>query len=71
MQAVCAREELDAGHPGHLLVGDQERHGLLGFRQRPELGQAGRGAIGTDDAGVVSEPPAQISLERPQDGPVG
>ncbi len=71
MQPVGARQELDAGRPGQLLVGDHERHPLVLRRQRLELGDARLRAGGGDDAGVVAETAAQVGLERPQDGSVG
>ena len=68
MQRVGAREELDAGHVRHPLVGDEQGDRLGGVRQGREPRQAGGGRSGAEDPGVVAEAPVQIGLERAPDG---
>jgi hypothetical protein len=71
VQRVGAREEFDAGHVRHPLVGDQERNGLGVIGRAGQLIQRGGGPVHGDDARVVAEAPAEVGFECREDCEVG
>jgi hypothetical protein len=61
---VCARQEVDPGHPAQAVIGDEQRHALVQLGQPAQRGQPrGRRRL-TDDAEVLTEPPGEIVPER-------
>ena len=64
---VRAGEEVDAGHLAHVVVDDEQRHGLVLVGQLAQHRQTRGGRRLTDDAEVLAEPPAEIVPERVHD----
>ena len=60
---MCAGEDVDAGHLGHVVVDDEQRHRLVLVGQLPQHRQSGGGRRLTDDPKVCAEPPAEIVSE--------
>ena len=56
MKRMSAREEVDAGHLRHRLVGDQQGDLLVVVRECREPIEPARGSVRGDDPGVVPEP---------------
>ncbi len=71
VQPVGAAEELDPARPLHVLIGDQQRDGIAVLGEGGEPGEAGGGAVGRDDQGVVAEPAAEVAFERVEHRRVG
>src|SRR4029077_3801253 len=68
VKRVSSCKEFNPRHIWHPLVGDQEGDRLPPPRQCRQLSQPGRGPVGANDAGVVSEAPSEIPLERLKHG---
>ena len=60
-------EELDAGHPRHALVREEERDGRAAQLQAPHDVECGRAALGGDDPIGRPEAAPQVALDRAQD----
>ena len=70
LQLQGLRQELDAGHPRHALVDDEEADGAASHGELPhDVEPLGAGA-GCHDAVVLAVPRAQITLHGTQDGGV-
>ena len=67
MHFMCAHEEVDPGHLAHVVVDDEQRHGLVLAGQRAQRRQSRGGRRLTDDAEVFAEPPTEIVSERVHD----
>ena len=66
VHAMCARQEVDPGHPAEVVIDDEQRHRLARVRQPAQRGEPRGGRRFTDDVEVLAEPPAEIILERVQ-----
>ena len=62
-----AGQELDAGHPRHALVGDQERHGLAPADDLLDQADPRLARVGQQDAVARAVPVPQVALDRPAD----
>ena len=63
MHSMRTRQEVDAGHLGHVVVDNQQRNLLMLVGQLAERREPSQGRRLTDDAKVLTEPSAEIVLE--------
>jgi hypothetical protein len=67
VQLVGAGQELQPGHLGHVVVDDQQRHGLVVRGQPPQRRQPCGGRRFAQYAEVLGESPAEVAVERAHD----